>query len=413
MEKNPLQLERERANPAGLIDLADTSFHANGLRFPQEPLRTLIDEYLATRSYQPDPHGAPAARRAICDYYARHGVAFDPQRIFITASTSESYALLFQSLAEAGDNVLLPSPTYPLFEFLAAYARLEVRTYEMLFDRAFRLDLAALSAQMDSRTRFVVLISPSNPTGRVATNAEVDALLDLCEERNLMLICDEVFSEFLYKGGNDDGFGELPRPSSRASRVPVFTLNGISKMFASPDLKLAWIAASGEDSALAEPLDRLETANDTFLNCSSLSQYLLPGLFERGREFQRAMVERLRSNRARLLSALAVEDERGSSAVPAPLQGAAGLRIVPPNGGIHCVLGVPRLAGGRWSDDEGFAVMLLREKGVYLHPGYFYALEEGPKELYVVVSFLKEPDALSEALRRLVSFLHEEHARGA
>lgn len=408
MESNRLQNELERVretDSSSLIDLSDTSFHANGLRFPDEILASSMLDYLRHRSYRPDPKGSLAARGAIASYYRRSGVEIPTGRIIITASTSESYSLLFSSLAEAGDNVVLPAPTYPLFEYLAEFARLEARYYTMRFEEGFRIDTEEIANRIDSRTRFVVLISPSNPTGRVATGEEVGALLDLCERTGSMLVTDEVFSEFLYDGRA----GHLPRPAAARSTVPVFTLNGISKMFASPDLKLAWIAATGREDVVDHLVDRLELANDTFLSCSSLTQHILPDLFDRGGEMQQDMVGRLSENRRLLLEAL-TDGHPGRDELPVrppgrPVECVRGIRLVVPEGGIHCVLGIPRAAGVRWNDDEDFAVRLLEERRVYLHPGYFYGLEERAEEIYVVISFLKEPKLLVDGLRRLLSFV--------
>lgn len=407
MEQNRLQQELDRQRMAGgarIIDLSDTSFHGNGMRFPDEDLSVLLEDYVRHRGYRPDPKGAPAARRAICDYYGAQGVEVLPDHVLITASTSESYSLLFSALSQAGDNVLLPRPTYPLFEYLVDYSRLESRYYRMEFEKGFRIDTASVRSQIDDRTRFLVLISPNNPTGRVADCEEIDALLEVCADTGTMVISDEVFSEFIYSGGPRDSNGRLPRPAARGAAVPVFTLNGISKMFASPDLKLAWIAVSGNDRRVDELTDRIEVANDTFLSCSSLSQHILPGLFERGGELSRQMRERLEANRSLLLTTLSVAEEPTDGA-PRPLHGTRGLRIVPPTGGVHCVIGIPLRPDSLFLDDEDFAVRLLRDTHLYVHPGYFYGIEESVRQSYVVVSFLKERELLAEGLTRLVSYL--------
>ncbi len=401
------------SDASDIIDLSDTNFHANGIRYPNELVERPVRDYFQHRSYRPDPKGDAAARTAISGYYRERGVEIGVDQIFITASTSESYSLLFSSLAEAGDNVVLPAPTYPLFEYLAEFARLEARYYRMEFDGWFKLDVEEIRRRIDVRTRFVVLISPNNPTGRVASNEEIAALLKLCERTGTALITDEVFSEFVYADGNEEPVC-LPRPAAHRSGATVFTLNGISKMFASPDLKLAWIAATGDSLQLSRLLDRIEIANDTFLSCSSLSQSILPSFFEHGRDFGRTMVERLDDNRKLLLESLGASSEVSGSkrtGLPprssgrSPLSCSGGLRLVPPNGGIHCVIGIPRSSGMSWIDDEDFAVQLLRNKGIYLHPGYFYGLEEGENEIYAVISFLKKRELLAEGLARVVSFV--------
>jgi alanine-synthesizing transaminase len=384
-DKNPLQRALERERAAGpVIDLIDTNFHRNGLLFPAEPLQRLAAEYLAQRCYDPDPKGSLPARRAIAAYYAQYGIHAAAEQILITASTSESYSLLFATLAPGGGSVLLPRPGYPLFEHLARMAHLEPRYYDLDPACDFRLDPHAIEAALDgaaaegSDARLVVMISPNNPTGQVAGEQEITALLSLCERHRLPLVVDEVFSEFLYTGE------ALPRPAAAGATVPVFTLNGISKMFACPDLKLSWIVATGDHRRLRPVLADLELANDTFLSCTSLSQHLLPRLFGEGRDFVREMVEQVKRRRQLMLERLG---------------GSAQLRPVEPRGGIHCIVRVDGGAGRL--DDEALALELLVRRKVYVHPGYFYDIEDRPS---LVISFLKEPAELAAGLDRLVAF---------
>lgn len=417
MEKNRLQQELDtlHARGAQIIDLVDTNFHKNGYRLPDELLLPLMEEYVRTRIYAPDPKGSITARESISAYYAAQGVAISPDDILLTASSSESYNLLFNNLASPGDNLVLPSPTYPLFEFLAEFNRLEVRFYRM--DRDYRIDLASLAAVIDARTRFVVVISPNNPTGQVASREELEGMAELCERYGAAIISDEVFSEFLYAPYAPAGetppsvspsepFG-LPRPAALGLPLPVYTLNGISKMFASPDLKLGWIAVSGDRKRIAEPVERLEVANDIFLNCSSLAQFILPALFAKAGKFTKGMVADLARKRDVLVAAVNAGAGVVASRPPAFDATAGGapdrgsVSLLPPRGGIHCPVRIA-LPGG---DDEEFALGLLRERLVYLHPGYFYGFEEAADSFHVVLSFLLREDLLAEGLSRFIDFL--------
>lgn len=380
MEKNRLQtaLERERRGRQ-VIDLIDTNFHRNGFLFPAEPLTRLAAGYFAVRSYDPDPKGAAAAREAVSGYYRARGVSADPERIILTASASESYDLLFSTLAERGDRILLPTPGYPLFEHLAHKAGLEPAYYRLDETAGYRIDTDSVRRAISLDTRFLVLISPNNPTGRTASEEELREIAELCGRYGVMLVTDEVFSEFTYTGA------ALPRPARLETTVPVFTLNGISKMFACPDLKLSWIAVTGPAPRARELVEALEVSNDVFLSCSSLTQHLLPGLFAEGGPFVRSMVEETDRRRRILVETLA---------------GVPGLSFTEPDGGIHCVLRFE--PSERFRDDEELALELLARHQVYLHPGYFYGIESG---LAAVVSFLKRPPELEEGLRRLAAFL--------
>jgi len=243
------------------------------------------------------------------------------------------------------------------------------------------VDLESVARAIDERTRFVVLISPNNPTGQVASAAEIASLLEICATRGVPLVCDEVFSEFLY-GDAGAAPAPLPRPAAVARDAGVFPRNGVSKMFACPDLTLGWIAATGPAAAAHEALEALETVNDVYLSCSSPAQFLLPRLFAHGREFQRDMVARVDAGRRLLIEALA---------------GLPGVSLTPPRGGIHAIADLgPQRPGA--PDDEELCVRLLREQGVYVHPGYFYDIDD---RVAVVLSFLKERTQLEKGLARL------------
>jgi aspartate/methionine/tyrosine aminotransferase len=366
---NRIELARQRAAAgAGYIDLTSSNPTHQGLIFPADLLRAAAVSYLGSRRYDPDPHGAPAARAAIAGYYAARtpALALSHEDIFVTASTSEAYGLLFALLTEPGDNVLAPVVSYPLFEYLAAIYHLELRPYALDEARGWRIDPASLHAQADARTRAILVISPHNPTGMVVQSA-----MPTLTRLNLPIICDEVFAEFTYRVASTPPLGALH------PELPVFHLNGISKLFALPDLKLGWIALSG--SARETYGDRLELLNDTFLGASSLTQFMLPMLFEGGMVFVEEMRVRVRDN---LNLALDRFDQSG------------GFRAHPPDGGYYLFPEVPG-----WSDEEELVLHLL-EQGVLVHPGYFYGYEHGT---HLMLSCLTEPARFAAGIERLVA----------
>src|SRR5262245_23250007 len=359
---NRIELARQRAAAgAGYIDLTSSNPTHQGLIFPPAVLRDGAERYLCARRYDPDPRGAPAARAAIVAYYAHRTpplpLALDD--VFITASTSEAYGLLFALLCEPGDNVLAPVVSYPLFDYLADIYHVELRPYALDDSRGWRIDPASLHAQADERTRAVLVISPHNPTGMI-----VQAALPALASLGLPVICDEVFAEFTYRAPFTPPLGALH------PELPIFHLNGISKLFALPDLKLGWIALSAP--AGERYGDRLELLNDTFLGANSLTQALLPTLFEYGMEFAATMRMRVHANLDLALALLA---------------GNRRFRVNPPDGGYYLF---PEVRG--WSDEDELVLHLL-EHGVLVHPGYFYGYECGT---HLMISCLTEPASFAQ-----------------
>lgn len=368
---NRIELARQAAEAgAGYIDLTSSNPTLHGLLFPADILRRAAEPYWAARRYAPDARGLASARAAIARYYAGRSpvLAVSPDEIVVTASTSEAYSLLFALLTEPGDNILAPSVSYPLFEYLAAIHHVQLRPYALDEARGWRIDPASLHAQVDGRTRAVLVISPHNPTGMIV-QAAVPALAAM----GLPVICDEVFAEFPYQAAATPPFGALH------PRLPSFHLNGISKMFALPDLKLGWIALSG--GAEEQYGERLELLNDTFLGANMLTQSMLPALFEEGLPFIKSMRSYIRSN-LDLARTILADCPR--------------LRVHAPDGGYYLF---PSVQG--WDDEEELVLHLLHN-GVLVHPGFFYGYEAGT---HLMLSCLTERSQLEEGLRRLIAAL--------
>ncbi len=350
----------------------------NGILFPGEILREIYDRCLSRQEYRPHPKGLPEARAAVQQYYAGQGATVDTDNILMTSGSSESFFHLFRLLTAPGDNILAPQPGYPLFDEIARMARIELKSYPLIEDRAWSIDLDELSRRADARTRAIVLISPHNPTGAVATAEEIAGVVAFANRRDLPLICDEVFSEFFFREGI------YPRPMKVASPRLCFTLNGISKMFALPQMKLGWIAVTGQQGLVEPAVDRLETATDTFLAAHTPIQQGLPALFSEGAGFvagYRREVARRRSIALEMLS------------------GCRSLRIVPPAGGFYLMAGATGVTG---IGEEEFVIRLMEEQGVFVHPGYFYDYERG---IHLVISFLVEETALRSGLKRITKQL--------
>ncbi len=353
----------------GFIDLTDSNFHQNGLLPEAQLFREEFDIWLGSRHYEPESKGSLPAREAIASFYQAAQCPVSAPDIFLTAGTSEAYLTLFATFASAGDVVALPRPGYPLFEHLAERAHLKTVFYDQPF---------SWPQNPPASLKLVVVISPNNPTGRVYSSEELVRVGEFCRAHEAVLVFDEVFDAFLTEG-------ELARPAQACPEARVVTLNGISKRFGSPDLKLAWMALSGPEAWKTEASQQLEFSNDLLLSANTYSQALLPRLFRELGPWQQEVRTLLETNRRALAAWL---DSRPEVVAP------------PSQGGIHGLLRFTSLPRG-W-DDERWSLHLLEKYSLALHPGFFYEVQESGVLVY---SLLKQPPAFEEGLLRLSSAL--------
>lgn len=367
LSENPLSqaLARRRAAGAPLLDLTETNPTRAGLVAPTDVLALLGHE--RSRDYSPEPFGLPAARAAAAAEFARHGGSADADRVFLTASTSEAYAWIFKLLCDPGDRVLVPRPSYPLFEYLARLESVEVDRYPLAYDGSWHLLASTVEAALTPRTRAVVVVHPNNPTGSCLKQEEAAALHELCAARGVAIVSDEVFADYT--------FGPDPRRAgSFASDGPAlaFAMGGLSKACALPQLKLAWTAVAGP-AALREPaLARLEVIADTYLSAGTPVQRALPELLARREELAAPVRARVERNLETLRAAMATAPEATLLAV---------------EGGWCAVLRVPATIS-----EEQRALRLLEHEGVRVHPGFFFDFES---EAWLVVSLLTPPEAFA------------------
>ncbi len=375
-ETNPLYTLRDQLRAQGrrIIDLVSGNVTEHGLVFPPDILeRALADGARRCAVYRPDSFGQRPAREALSAYYALQGVSIPPDRFVLTPGTSISYWYSFRLLADEGDEILCPSPSYPLFDYIALLGGVRLIPYRLQEERGWRIDLDHLEACISTRTRALALISPHNPTGHVPGADELEGVAELAARHDLAIISDEVFSEFLL------GPGPLPRPALTAAPL-VITLNGFSKMYALPGLKLGWMALSGEEVRVGRALAALEMISDTFLPVSEIAQAAVPDIMSLGGPFLEeysAEIRRRWAEAARILG-------------PSP-----DLSFVPPRGGFYVTL---RL---RETGEDEAAEQLLREEGLLVHPGHFYDIAPS----HLVISFVQEPAIIRDAYGRIVGNL--------
>ena len=369
------RLAARRAAGARILDLTESNPTRAGLPYPDDLLAPLARP--EGRRYEPSAFGLAPAREAVAADFARRGFPIGPDRIVLSASTSEAYAFLFKLLCDPGDEVLVPRPGYPLFEFLAALESLRVRAYSLAHDGEWHLDLSALRAASSPRTRAVVVVNPNNPTGAYLKRDERLALEAFCAERGLALVSDEVFADFAFR----DDARRAPGVAHDGPTL-AFALGGLSKSCGLPQLKLAWTAVTGPEALRREALARLEVVADTFLSVSTPVQVAAPQLLARREELQAPIRERVRRN----LDAL-----RGTLAPGCPAT------LLEPEGGWYAVLRVPATVS-----EEDRVTRLLEERDVLVHPGYFF---DFPHEAFLVLSLLAPEGEFAEGASRVLADL--------
>lgn len=373
LQPNPLSQALAARTQAGLpvLDLTLANPTQAGLRYPPQLQAILAGADASV--YTPDPLGLLAARQAVSGYYAARGQAVAAEELILTCSTSEAYALLFKLLADPGDEVLVPQPSYPLFEFLAGLESVQTRPYPLRYREGWQLDLDRLAAALTPRTRAIVLVHPNNPTGSLVGAGERALLEELALERGLALIADEVFGDYLWEENP-------PVPSfAGPARALTLVLSGLSKVLGLPQLKLGWMAVQG--AGAAEARARLEIIADTYLSVATPVQQALPHLLELRPAIQAQIQERVKDNRRWLAGQLARCPEA---------------RLLAAQGGWYAVLdtGV--------QDEEELVLDLLRQEGVLVHPGFFF---DFPTEGMLVLSLLTPPQVLQQGVELLLGQL--------
>jgi alanine-synthesizing transaminase len=378
-----LAVAAARRAGASLLDLTETNPTRVGLRYPAGLVEALDDP--AGLTYAPHPLGLATAREAVALDILRQGLDVDPGRMLLTASTSEAYAFLFTLLCDPGDTVLVPAPSYPLFEHLTRLNGVEAVAYPLDPHGGWSTDVSAIASLVTPRTRAVLVVSPNNPTGTLLRRGEPEALAALCRERRLALVGDEVFADYRFASAAASR-GADPRAEAvsvlQQRDCLTFALGGLSKSIGAPQLKLAWMVVQGPEPDVADAMERLELIGDTYLSVSTPVQVALPTLLDVGRAVRTQICERLAANLHLL--------ERTIARVPS-------CSLVRPDGGWSAVLRVPAD-----QPEEARVLALLERHRVLVTPGYFY---DFPFEAFLVVSLIASPEVFAEGLDRLTAHL--------
>ena len=365
-------LQDLQARDLPVIDLTISNPTLCGFNYSETTIQSAWIDSM-TAPYVPSAFGELHARNAVSSYYSNRGFTVSPKHIVLTPGTSNAYSYLFQMLTDPGDEVVTAAPGYPLLDFLVDLNDVRLVRYPLLYDGIWRLDIDALKRVLTERSRVLVIVSPNNPTGSFLKTDELEKVVDLCRRRNLALVVDEVFYDFSWSSDSSRA------PSSVAvTDCLTFTLNGLSKTAALPQVKLGWIVANGPQALLSESLSRLEVIADTYLSVGAPVQRAAPFLIEQGDTTRPEILNRIHTN-GELLDSFLTEDCPCSR-----------LRT---EGGWYGVLRIPSVL-----DDESYALHLLENYGVFIHPGRFYDFPSGD---YLILSMITPTEVFSAGLEKL------------
>ena len=371
-------LDSRRKDGLPVYDLTKSNPTECSIPYPEKAIRDAVSRSDMFR-YQPDPRGLLSARKAVADMELQRGVRVTPDNVFLTASTSEAYSILFRLLCNPGESVLAPKPSYPLFDFLTRVNDVTLQFYQLRYDGDWHIDLDSLERAVSPASRAMIIVHPHNPTGMFIGRAEYLELRQFALRHHLYLIVDEVFSEYPFDDSRD-----FVRSAAPEGDVLTFTLDGISKMYGLPQMKLGWILVSGPGSLVNEAAGRLEILLDTYLSVNTPVQAALPDLMIAGTTIRDSIRERIRSN-YRSLKELILQNS------PVSLLGGSG--------GWYAILRVPGI-----KTDEEWAIELLQKRGILLHPGYFFEFEEGA---YLLVSLIVEPELLGNKAADVIDYIRQ------
>ena len=365
-------LARHRAIRRPLLDLTASNPTECGFDYDRPAIMRALSDADAL-DYKPGPKGLETARQAVAAYYAARSNEVSIENILLTTSTSEAYSFVFRMLCNPGDELLIPTPSYPLFEFLADIQDVKLMRYPLVYDYHWQIDFHALEQAITSRTRGAIVVHPNNPTGHFCKPEDLTRLNEVCSARQMALIADEVFLDFVLTGAQ-------PLSFATNTGALTFTMSGLSKISGLPQMKTAWLITTGPEHLRKQALARLEVIADTYLSMNAPMQLATPVFLEQRRGFQKQLMTRVRRNLSELDRQLAGQ------------KSCSRLKM---EGGWNTVLRVPATRS-----DEELAIELLATRDVYAHPGHFY---DFPGNGYLIVSVITPEPEFAKGIERLLS----------
>lgn len=366
-------LEAKRHAGEPVLDLTGSNPTHASISYPGEEILGALSDPRVLQ-YDPHPAGMADARRAVAQYYAERGIGVAPERILLTSSTSEAYAFLFKLLCDPGDEILVPRPSYPLFDYLASMESVSASQYPLIYDGAWSIDFTALEGRIGDRTRAIVVVHPNNPTGSYVKQPEMERLERICAARSIAILSDEVFADYALREDPNRAGSLL-----MAREALTFVMSGLSKVAALPQMKLGWIAVAGPANLARQAYERLEWIADTYLSVGAPVQCAAARLLQLRHPIQRELLMRMQANLGSLKTQL-------TPGCP--------FRLLDPEGGWYAAIEVPRIRS-----EEDWVMELLRDDNVLAQPGYFYDFE---REAYLILSLLTPENVFTEGVQRLL-----------
>ena len=378
LTSNPLTqfLKERQATGIPILDLTASNPTRCSFNYPIQEISKALTQSQSF-IYEPHPKGHVEARNAIAAYYEEMGIQLNPEHIFLTASTSEAYSFIFRLITNPGDSILVPQPGYPLFDFLCTLNDIELTPYPLIYEKNWHIDFETLSKSIQPRTKAILLVHPNNPTGSYIRTAEKHAFVSLAKENKLSLISDEVFFDYPLKHES-----KKFHSFAGSSEVMTFTLNGLSKMAALPQMKLAWIVVTGPKEISQKAVSRLEIITDTFLSVNTPTQVALSEILKNRKFIQNQILKRLHENEKFLRNLI--------KNFPA-------CEYLESEGGWYVILKMPKT-----KTDEEWALELLKKQGVLVHPGHFYNFDD---EGHLVISLLPSPEIFVEGMNKILAHI--------
>ncbi|WP_061249666.1 pyridoxal phosphate-dependent aminotransferase [Leptospira alstonii] len=369
-------LSEYKKNQIRYFDLTVSNPTQAGFQYPAEAIRHGFGT-ADLITYHPDPRGNFEARKKIQEYYGSKGLEIDPDDLFLTSSSSEAYSYLFKLFCDPGDSILIPSPGYPLFEFLSVMEGLQTVSYFTKKKNGWKLKESDLNPKDLSKCKLILVVSPNNPTGSVLNESDFNSLKNTLKNHNLPLIIDEVFSDYVY--------GEESHKTLIDSEIPVINVNGLSKMLGLPGMKLSWILLSGPKFWKQKAKEYLELISDTYLSVNTPVQTVLSDLLQWRNLIQSQITKRIQRNLSFLKRTLS--DTNVSKTI----------RCDFPNAGWYCVL-----ESGIFFPEEEFSLRLLKEKKIYVHPGEMFGFPDEKNIGRIVLSLLTPTETFEFGIEEIL-----------